>query len=237
MVGDEAFEQTIMHIMYGLWNDGFRKQIWINNHAHQNEIEKAIKRFMNTYQLPGFYLALEWTRAVKEFFETEEYGGKFATRFIHADEAETAFALLLFPEMIQMKYVVDTGPMKDFKTLPVGHFDLSAEDLCRPNAYRTRAGDLALEVVATPEGVVGKASLATADKAKRVIAAICEYLVLLQKEILETWPVGRFRNRRRPPSGPTRKWSPTLKSPAARGGSRSIPYPGSGPIKGGFFSF
>ncbi len=37
MVNDEAFEQTIMHIMYGLWNDGFRKQIWVNNHAHQNE--------------------------------------------------------------------------------------------------------------------------------------------------------------------------------------------------------
>ena len=220
MVGDEAFEQTIMHIMYGLWNDGFRKQIWINNHAHQNEIEKAIKRFMNTYQLPGFYLALEWTRAVKEFFETEEFGGKFATRFIHADEAETAFALLLFPEMIQMKYVVDTGPMKDFKTLPVGHFDLSAEDLCRPNTYRTRAGDLALEVVATPEGVVGKASLATADKAKRVVAAICEYLVLLQNEILEAWPTGTvpepekttFRTNKEMAALPQRTWHKGWKS-------------------------
>ena len=35
MVSDEAFEQTIIHVMYGLWNDGFRKQIWINNHAQQ----------------------------------------------------------------------------------------------------------------------------------------------------------------------------------------------------------
>jgi creatinine amidohydrolase len=26
MVSDEAFEQTIMQVMYGLWNDGFRKQ-------------------------------------------------------------------------------------------------------------------------------------------------------------------------------------------------------------------
>ncbi|MCX5909508.1 MAG: 3-dehydro-scyllo-inosose hydrolase, partial [Deltaproteobacteria bacterium] len=190
MVNDDAFEQSILGTMYGLWNDGFRKQIWINNHAHQNELEKAVKRFMNTYQLPGFYLALEWTRAVREFFETEEFGGKFATRFVHADEAETAFALLLFPEMIKMEYVVDTGPMADFKYFPPGHFDLSAEDLNRPNTYKTRAGDLPLEVVATPEGVVGKASIATADKAKRVVAAICEYLVLLQDDILKTWPVG-----------------------------------------------
>jgi creatinine amidohydrolase len=229
MVGDEAFEQTIMHIMYGLWNDGFRKQIWINNHAHQNEIEKAIKRFMNTYQLPGFYLALEWTRAVKEFFETEEYGGKFATRFIHADEAETAFALLLFPEMIQMEYVVDTGPMKDFKTLPVGHFDLSAEDLCRPNGYRTRAGDLALELVATPEGVVGKASLATADKAKRVIAAICEYLVLLQKEILETWPAGTVPEPEKTTFRTNEEMEPYLKEPGSKGWKSVYSLPRIGP--------
>jgi creatinine amidohydrolase/Fe(II)-dependent formamide hydrolase-like protein len=229
MVGDEAFEQTIMHIMYGLWNDGFRKQIWINNHAHQNEIEKAIKRFMNTYQLPGFYLALEWTRAVKEFFETEEYGGKFATRFIHADEAETAFALLLFPEMIQMKYVVDTGPMKDFKTLPVGHFDLSAEDLCRPNTYRTRAGDLALEVVATPEGVVGKASLATADKAKRVVAAICEYLVLLQNEILEAWPTGTVPEPEKTTFRTNKEMEPYLKEPGSKGWKSVYSLPRIGP--------
>src|SRR5512139_917257 len=93
MVSDEAFEQTIMHVMYGLWNDGFRKQIWVNNHAQQNEIEKAVKRFMNTYQLPGFYLALEWHRAVREFFETREHGGKLEDRFVHADEAETSLGL------------------------------------------------------------------------------------------------------------------------------------------------
>jgi creatinine amidohydrolase/Fe(II)-dependent formamide hydrolase-like protein len=190
MVSDDAFEQTIMHVMYGLWNDGFRKQIWINNHAQQNEIEKAVKRFMNTYQLPGFYLALEWHRAVREFFETEEYGGKLKTRFVHADEAETSLGLLLFPEMVKMDYAVDTGPMPEFTYLPDGHFDKSVEDLYRPNTYRARAGDLPLELVATPEAVVGKATLAELAKAKRPVAAICEYMVLLQAEILRTWPPG-----------------------------------------------
>ena len=129
MVSDDAFEQTIMHVMYGLWNDGFRKQIWINNHAQQNEIEKAVKRFMNTYQLPGFYLALEWHRAVREFFETKEHGGKLEDRFVHADEAETSLGLELFPEMVEMKYAEETGPMKGYKYLPDGHFDKSVEDL------------------------------------------------------------------------------------------------------------
>jgi len=229
MVNDEAFEQTIMQVMYGLWNDGFRKQIWINNHAHQNELEKAIKRFMNIYQLPGFYLALEWTRAVRDFFEIEEYGGKFATRFVHADEAETAFALLLFPEMIKMEYVVDTGPMADFQYLPPGHFDLSAEDLSRPNTYKTRAGDLPLEVVATPEGVVGKASLATAEKAKRPVVAFCEYLVLLQGEILKTWPAGTVPEPEKTTFRTNKEMESYLKEPGSPGWKSAFSLPRIGP--------
>jgi len=229
MVGDDAFEQTIMHIMYGLWNDGFRKQIWINNHGHQNELEKAIKRFMNVYQLPGFYLALEWTRAIREFLETEEYGGKFATRFVHADEAETAFALLLFPEMIKMEYAVDTAPMADFKYLPPGHFDLSAEDLSRPNTYKTRAGDLPLELVATPQGVVGKATLGDAEKAKRPVVAICEYLVLLQKEVLQTWPVGTVPEPEKTTFRTNREMEPYLKEPGSPGWKSVYSLPRIGP--------
>jgi len=217
MVNDEAFEQSIMHIMYGLWNDGFRKQIWFNNHAHQNEIEKAIKRFMNTYQLPGFYVAPELQRTVREFFEIKECGGKFDTRFVHADEAETSMGLLLFPEMVKMEHAVDTGPMPDYKYFPNGHFDLSSEDLLRPNTYRTRAGDLPLEVVATPEGVVGKATLGDAEKAKWPILAVCEYLVLLQKEILETWPVGTVPEPEKTTFRTNKEMEPYLKEPGSKG--------------------
>lgn len=217
MISDDAFEQTIMHVMYGLWNDGFRKQIWINNHAQQNEIEKAIKRFMNTYQLPGFFLALEWHRAVREFFEIEEYGGKFKTRFVHADEAETSLGLLLFPEMVNMDYAVDTGPMSGFKYLPDGHFDKSVEDLYRPNTYRARAGDLPLEIVATPEAVVGKATLAEAEKAKRAVVAICEYLVLLGSEILRTWPAGKVPDPEKTTFRTNKEMEPYLKEPGSEG--------------------
>jgi hypothetical protein len=40
--------------------------------------------------------ALEWHRAVREFFETVQFGGKLEDRFIHADEAETSCGLELF---------------------------------------------------------------------------------------------------------------------------------------------
>ena len=229
MVSDEAFEQTIMHVMYGLWNDGFRKQIWINNHAQQNEIEKAARRFMNTYQLPGFYLALEWHRAVREFFETKEHGGKLEDRFVHADEAETSLGLELFPEMVDMEHAEDTGPMPDFKYLPDGHFDKSVEDLIRPNTYRSRAGDLPLELVATPEAVVGKASLAKEGKTIRAVVAICEYVDLLCNNILETWPAGTVPDPESTTFRTNKEMEPYLKEPGSKGWKSIYSLPRIGP--------
>ncbi len=229
MVSDEAFEQTIMHVMYGLWNDGFRKQIWINNHAQQNEIEKAVKRFMNTYQLPGFYLALEWHRAVREFFETREHGGKLEDRFVHADEAETSLGLELFPELVDMSVAQDTGPMANYTYLPDGHFDKSVEDLLRPNTYRSRAGDLPLELVATPEGVVGKASKGAAGKTVRAVLAICEYLDLLCDDVLKTWPAGAVPDPESTTFRTNKEMEPYLKEPGSKGWKSVYSLPRIGP--------
>jgi len=229
MVSDEAFEQTIMHVMYGLWNDGFRKQIWINNHAQQNEIEKAVKRFMNTYQLPGFYLALEWHRAVREFFETREHGGKLEDRFVHADEAETSLGLELFPEMVDMSVAQDTGPMANYTYLPDGHFDKSVEDLLRPNTYRSRAGDLPLELVATPEGVVGKASKGAAGKTVRAVLAICEYLDLLCDDVHQTWPAGAVPDPESTTFRTNKEMEPYLKEPGSKGWKSVYSLPRIGP--------
>jgi creatinine amidohydrolase/Fe(II)-dependent formamide hydrolase-like protein len=229
MVSDEAFEQTIMHVMYGLWNDGFRKQIWVNNHAQQNEIEKAVKRFMNTYQLPGFYLALEWHRAVREFFETTQYGGKLEDRFIHADEAETSLGLELFPEMVEMTYAEETGPMASFAYLPDGHFDKSVEDLIRPNTYRTAAGHIPLELVATPEAVVGRASIAKAGKTMRAVVAICEYMGLLCDHVLQTWPAGTVPDPKATTFRTNEEMEPYLREPGSPGWKSVFSLPRIGP--------
>jgi len=229
MVSDEAFEQTIMHVMYGLWNDGFRKQIWINNHAQQNEIEKAVKRFMNTFQLPGFYLALEWHRAVREFFEIKAHGGKLEDRFIHADEAETSLGLEMFPEMVEMEHAEATEPMPTFDYLPDGHFDKSVEDQLRPNTYRTAAGHIPLELVATPEAVVGKANIAQAGKTIRAVVAICEYMDLLCDHILRTWPVGTVPDPEATTFRTRKELEPCLKEPGSKGWKSVYSLPKIGP--------
>ena len=74
--------------------------------------------------------------------------------------------------------------------LPEGHFDLSVDPYRRPHRWSEGEGHFAIERFATPEGVVGKPSRATAEKAKRPIAAILKYLTLLHDHILDAFPAG-----------------------------------------------
>ena len=73
---------------------------------------------------------------------------------------------------------------------PEGHFDKSVDPFGRPSRWSEGEGHFAIEIAATPEGVVGKATHGTAEKAKRPVAAILRYLTLLNDQILEAFPAG-----------------------------------------------
>jgi creatinine amidohydrolase len=188
MVPKEVVEETVIYTMLGLWNDGFRKIVMINNHGHLWMLESAVQEFMKRFQLPGIFQILDWHRAVREFFFPVERAGSMSTNFIHADEAETSVALLLFPEMVDMSVVEDAEGQQ---FLPPGHFDASVEPFRRPHRWSEGEGHFAIEIKATPQGVVGKPSRGTAAKAKRPIAAILKYLTLLNDQILEAFPPGK----------------------------------------------
>ncbi|MCG1011112.1 creatininase family protein [Tepidanaerobacter sp. GT38] len=183
----EVVEETIIYTMLGLWNDGFRKIILVNNHGHLWMLESAIQEFMKRYQLPGIYRVIDWHRAVREFFYPTDREDSLETHFVHADEAETSVGLLLFPDMIDMSVVEDA---EGESLLPDGHFDKSVDPFRRPSRWSEGEGHAAIERVATPQGVVGKPSIASARKAKRPIAAILKYLTLIVDEILEAFPPG-----------------------------------------------
>jgi creatinine amidohydrolase len=185
---EEVVRETLINVMLGLWNDGFRKQLFINNHGQLWVLESALHEFMYRYQLPGVFQILDWHRGVREFFFPVERKNSLETHFIHADEAETAVALLMFPqEMVNMS-LAEKVEGKLF--LPGGHFDTSVDPYRRPHRWSEGEGHFAIEISATPEGVVGNPTLATAAKAKRPIAAILSYLTLTIKEILKAFPPG-----------------------------------------------
>ncbi len=183
----EVVEETLIYTMLGLWNDGYRKIVMINNHGHLWMLESAIQEFMKRFQLPGVFRVIDWHRAVREFFFPVDKPDNLETNFVHADESETSVALLLFKEMVDMGVVQDASGQQ---FLPEGHFDTSVEPFRRPSRWSEGEGHFAIERYATPEGVVGKPSLATAKKAKRPIAAILSYLTLVADQILEAFPAG-----------------------------------------------
>ena len=188
VIEEEDLKKYILDIMLGLWNMGYRKQIFVNNHGHFWVLESAVQEFMKRYQLPGIYRMLDWHRVARKFFRTREKGGKLKTDFVHADESETSLALLLVPEMVDMKYAVDTEPRF---YLPEGHFDKAVDGLGRPSKWSDGQGHTPLEWISTPEGVVGKATLGKPEKAKRAVAFFLKYLTLLIDEILATFPPGK----------------------------------------------
>ena len=130
---EDVVRETIINVMLGLWNDGFRKQIWVNNHGQLWVLESGLQEFCKRYQLPGIYRVIDWHRAIREFFIPIDREDSLTTNFIHADEAEASVGLLLFPEMLDMKYAVDT---EGESLLPDGHFDTSVDPYRRPQQWQ-----------------------------------------------------------------------------------------------------
>ena len=187
IVREEVAKELLIDVMLGLWNDGFRKQIIINNHGQLWVLEAALQQFCKRYQLPGIYRVIDWHRATREMWRTHDRGGDWDTNFIHADEAETSVGLLMFPEMVKMQYAVDTEPKP---LLPGGHIDTAVDAFGRPSRWSEGEGHAPFEMAGTPEGVVGRPTRGEARKAKRPVAAILRYLTLLCHEYLEAYPPG-----------------------------------------------
>lgn len=210
----EVVVETLIYTMLGLWNDGFRKIVLVNNHGHLWMLEAAIQEFMKRFQLPGVFQVVDWHRAVREFFYPINRDDSFETNFIHADECETSVGLLLFPDMIDMSVVQDA---QGESFLPEGHFDTAVEPFRRPHRWSEGEGHMAIEIAATPEGVVGRPSISEARKAKRPIAAILKYLTLIHDQILEAFPPGVLPPVEKVTLRTEEEMKPYLKEPLSEG--------------------
>lgn len=187
IMSEEVVRETIVYTLAGLWDDGFRKIILVNNHGHKWMLEAGVQEFFKRFQVPAIVTELEWHRAIREFWVPIDRKDSLTTHFVHADEAETAVANLLFPSMVDMSVCVDAQgkPM----TLR-NHFDNSVDSLGRPHTWSEGEGQNQIERFATPEGVVGYPSRGDAYKAKRPVLAICKYIVKMIDDILADFPAG-----------------------------------------------
>lgn len=189
VIPEETLIDYIRAVIAGLWNSGFRKMILLNGHGQDYVIPVAMHQFAKKYQVPALIINLNWWFTIKEHIRDKTHGGPFETPFTHADECETSFSMALFPEMIQMEHAVDT---KGISLMPPGHIDGSGSAYNRPIPFWQHIGACAIEPIATPEGVVGSATLADPEKAKPGLNAIMDYMEKLINDIMTMYPPGKL---------------------------------------------
>jgi len=223
----EVVEETLIYTMLGLWNDGYRKIIIINNHGQLWMLESAIHEFQKRFQLPGIFQVMDWHRAVREFFIPVDRPDSLETTFVHADESETAVGLLMFKDMIEMSAAVDAWGES---YLPEGHFDTSVDPWRRPHRWSEGEGHFAIEIKSVPEGVIGTPTKATARKAKRPIAAILKYITLLIDDILNAFPPGEVPPVEKVTLRTAKEMEPYLKEPLSKGWKSVYELPHIGPF-------
>lgn len=189
VVPEEDLSAYLRAIIAGFWNAGFRKQIFINGHAQDYVIPLAIHQFGKKFQVPAVIAYLNWWFSIRPYIRDKAHGGPFETPFVHADECETSFSLALFPEMIKMEDAVDT---KGEMYIKEGIIDKSGLAYGYPMRFYDHVGLSGMEVLCTPQGVVGKSKLATAEKAKPGVEAAMDYLEDLVNEIMSKFPPGKL---------------------------------------------
>jgi creatinine amidohydrolase len=224
VIPEETFIAYLRAIVAGLWNAGFRKQILLNGHGQDYAIPVAMHQFGKKYQVPALILNVNWWFCIKEHIRTKEYGGPFETPFTHGDECETSFSMALFPEMVDMSCAVDTQGQS---LMPPGHIGASGSAYNRPIPFWQHVGASAIEPIATPEGVVGAATLADPEKAMPGVRAMLDYLEKLVNEVMEMYPAGVLPPADKLTQRSREEIEAVLKGPIAEGGRHlyTICYP------------
>ena len=185
----EVLMEQIIAVMLGLWNDGFRKIFLVSNHGHQWTCVSAVQEFCKRYSLPGIFQFFDFPAVCRDFFRT--YTGKeneWTETFAHAGESETSLGQLMFSDMVDESQFRDGNPYGfSFN----GWFDNSITDYGRPHAWYEGEGHSAIEIAATPEGVVGKQSIADPRKAKRPVVAMMLIMTYMVEMVLKDCPPGQ----------------------------------------------
>ncbi|MDR1727947.1 MAG: creatininase family protein [Acidobacteriota bacterium] len=198
VVPEEVFLANLRAVIAGLWNMGFRKQIFLNGHGQEEVIPNALHQWAKKYQVPSVLISLHWETVIHQHLKDKAHGGPFETKFQHADEAECSYSLALFPEFCDMTKAEDnTGagylPAGDIKVGSLefaSHVDGGGEVYHNPIKGHEHVGLSGIELSVYPKGVIGRPTLASAEKAIPGLNDLLDYMVKLVGDIMTKFPAG-----------------------------------------------
>lgn len=165
----QTLGQVLTESSESLYRAGFRKLVWMNAHGGQPQVFEIAardlhQRYPDLTVFPLFIWRVPNAAAALIDPEELEYG-------IHAGDAETSLMLSLLPNQVRMDRAVREYP----HGLPTDSL-LSMEGAL-PFAWVTR--DL------TRSGVLGDATVATAEKGDRLLASLTEGWVRLIRDVYQ----------------------------------------------------
>lgn len=190
VIPEEILADYIMYVMAGFWNAGFRKMILVNGHGQDYVVPMAIHKFGKKWQVPCIAVYPHLWHVGKEMLKTKEDGGEYEKHLTHACEVEQSWSMCMFPELCHPEEAVET---KGIGLFPAGHIDFADElGTNGPLKWYNVLGNVAMEVIATPEGVIGNPKLASVEKGRPGCEAVMDYLEKLVNDILEMYPAGQL---------------------------------------------
>ncbi len=212
---DSVFIDYLRAIMTGLWNTGFRKQIFVSMHGQEYSLPVAIQEWGKRYQVPAMFYFVDVPRVMAETLMDKKHGGPYDRPFQHACEAEQSISLALFPEFCDQSSAENT----DIKgILPPFHVDRGGDIYGYPIPGHCVIGNAGIECHTAPEGVLGHAKDADPAKAKASVERVCDYLVKLHNDILAACPVGKLPPIEFMSQRPKEEVEALLKGPMEKGG-------------------
>lgn len=190
VIPDQIMADYLTYILAGFWNAGFRKMILVNGHGQDWVIPSAIHTFGKKFQVPAVITYPHLWHIGKQELGTKARGGVYEKNLTHACEVEQSWSLNLFPELCQHENAVETQGTSLF---PPGHIDFADElGTNGPIKWYNAYGNCGMEVICTPEGIIGNPKLASAEKGRAGVESALDYLEKLVNDIMTMYPAGKL---------------------------------------------
>ena len=193
MIPEEILADYIVYVMAGFWNAGFRKMILVNGHGQDYVIPLAIHKFGKKFQVPAIAVYPHLWHVAKETLagkDDPENKGVYDKHLTHACEVEQSWSMCMFPDLCRPEDAVET---KGTSLFPPGYIDYADElGVNGRIKWYNALGNTGMEVICTPEGVIGNPKKASVEKGRAGCEATMDYLEKLVNDILEMYPAGQL---------------------------------------------
>jgi len=189
VVPEDAFLANLRAVIAGFWNTGFRKQILLNGHGQEEVIPLALHQWAKKYQVPCVLISLHWPTVIHDYLKDKAHGGPFETPSNTPVKSKRPTRWPCSPNSCTWSWPWIPS-RKAFCRRAT--WTRAAKCTTLPSKGTSTWGWAGTEVLVYPEGVIGRPTLANAEKPSRALRLLMDYMVKLIGDIMTRFPAGQL---------------------------------------------